>query len=114
LRSTGVTVGLTTYITSSKAKEIGIRKVLGSTVGQVLWLISSRFVKLVVIALIIATPVAWYVMNRWLENFAYKTEIPWWIFAVAGGITLGITLLTVTLQSLKSALANPTKSLRAE
>jgi len=106
--------GLTTYITQSKAKEIGIRKVLGSTVGQVLWLISSRFVKLVVIALMIATPVAWYVMNRWLENFAYKTEIPWWIFAVTGGITLSITLLTVTLQSLKSALANPTKSLGTE
>jgi putative ABC transport system permease protein len=106
--------GLTTYITQSNAKEIGIRKVLGSTVGQVLWLISSRFVKLVVIALIIATPVAWYVINRWLENFAYKTEIPWWIFAVTGGITLGITLVTVTLQSLKSALTNPTKSLRTE
>jgi putative ABC transport system permease protein len=106
--------GLTTYITLSKAKEIGIRKVLGSTVGQVLWLISSGFVKLVVIALIIATPVAWYVMNRWLENFAYKTEIPWWIFVVTGGITLGTTLLTVTLQSLKSALTNPTKSLRTE
>lgn len=106
--------GLTTYIIQSKAKEIGIRKVLGSTVGQVLWLISSRFIKLVVIALIIATPIAWYMVNRWLENFAYKTEVPWWIFAVTDGITLGITLLTVTLQSLKSALANPTKCLGTE
>lgn len=106
--------GLTTYIAESKTKEIGIRKVLGSTVGQILWLLSLRFVKLAIIALLIAMPVAWFLMHQWLQQFAYRTGMPWWIFAITGILLLTITFATVTLRSVKAAMTNPARSLRME
>lgn len=97
-----------------KVKEIGIRKVNGARVSEILRMLSSDFVRWVVIAFVIASPVAWYVMHRWLENFAYKTSLKWWIFAVAGLIALGIALLTVSWQSWRAATRNPVESLRYE
>ena len=77
-------------------------------------LLSKDFLKLVLVAIVIASPIAWYAMNAWLADFAYKIEISWWIFALAGGLTVGIALLTVSFQSVKAALMNPVKSLRSE
>ena len=97
-----------------KTKEIGIRKVNGANVSEILAMLNSDFVKWVVIAFVIATPVAYFAMNKWLENFAYKTELSWWIFALAGLLALGIALLTVSFQSWKAATKNPVESLRYE
>lgn len=98
----------------NKIKEIGIRKVNGAKVSEILALLNKDFVKWVVIAFIIATPVAWYAMNKWLESFAYKTNLSWWIFALAGLLALGIALLTVSWQSWRAATRNPVESLRYE
>jgi putative ABC transport system permease protein len=106
--------GLATYTAQVKTKEIGIRKVLGASVGGIVQLISKDFLKLVVIAIAIATPVAWWAMKKWLMSFAYQVHISWWIFALAGIIALLIALLTVSLQAIKAAIANPIKSLRTE
>jgi len=97
-----------------RVKEIGIRKVNGARIFEVLTMLNRDFVRWVGIAFIIATPVAWYAMNKWLENFAYKTELSWWIFALAGLIALGIALLTVSWQSWKAATRNPVEALRYE
>ncbi|MBC8155890.1 MAG: ABC transporter permease [Bacteroidetes bacterium] len=97
-----------------RTKEIGVRKVLGASVASIVALLSGDFLKLVGIAIIIATPLAWYAMNRWLQDFAYKIDIEWWVFAVAGLLAIGIALLTVSFQSVKAALMNPVKSLRSE
>ena len=106
--------GLATYTAQVKTKEIGIRKVLGASVGVIVKLISKDFLKLVIIAIIIATPVAWWAMNKWLEGFAYRVNISWRAFAMAGVLALLIALLTVSFQAIKAAMANPVKSLRSE
>ena len=106
--------GLATYTAETKVKEIGIRKVLGASVGQLVTLLSKDFLKLVLISFVIATPIAWYAMNGWLQDFAYRIDIGWWIFALAGVLALLIALITVSFQAIKAALANPVKSLRSE
>ena len=105
---------LALFISQQRTKEIGIRKVNGATVAEILGLLNQSFVKWVVFAFIIATPIAFYAMNRWLENFAYKTNMSWWIFALAGVLALGIALLTVTGHSWRAATRNPVESLRYE
>ncbi|PUZ25464.1 hypothetical protein DCC81_14345 [Chitinophaga parva] len=107
-------LGLTAYNIARRTKEIGIRKVLGASVSGIVSLLSKDMVKLVSIALLIATPLTWYVMSKWLQDFAYHINIQWWIFAGAGVLTMGIALLTVGWQSLKAALVNPVKALKAE
>ena len=102
------------YYIQQKVKEIGIRKVNGARVSEVMTLLNRDFVKWVAIAFVIATPIAWYAMSRWLENFAYKTTLSWWIFALAGFLALGIALLTVSWQSWKAATRNPVEALRYE
>ena len=106
--------GLAAFTAEQRTKEIGVRKVLGASVGSIVTLLSKDFLKLVLIAIVIASPIAWYVMNRWLQDFAYKIEIEWWVFALAGLLAVGIALLTVSFQSIKAALMNPVKSLRSE
>ncbi len=97
-----------------RTKEIGVRKVLGASVSNIVALLSKDFLKLVLVAIVIATPLAWYAMNQWLQDFAYKIDIEWWVFAVAGLLAIGIALITVSFQSVKAALMNPVKSLRSE
>jgi putative ABC transport system permease protein len=106
--------GLVTYAAEQRTKEIGIRKVLGARVTSIVGLLSKDFTMLVGIAALIAFPVAWWAMYKWLETFAYRTEISWWIFLVAGSVALAIALLTVSIQTVRAALANPIKSLRSE
>ncbi len=106
--------GLILFFVVQKTKEIGIRKVLGGSVNHLVGLVMQDFFKLIVIAGIIASPIAWYFMNRWLENFEYKTAINWWIFVLAIAIVMIITLLTISYQALKAAMTNPVKSLRTE
>ncbi len=106
--------GLVTYTAEQRTKEIGIRKVLGASVRQVTQMLSKEFVKLVLIASIIAFPVAWWAMHKWLQSFAYRINISWWIFLIAGFAALLIALLTVSFQAIKAAVANPVKSLRTE
>jgi putative ABC transport system permease protein len=106
--------GLATYTAEQRTKEIGVRKVLGASVASVVALLSKDFLKLILIALVLASPIAWWGMNQWLEEFAYKVTIDWWIFALAGLLAVGIALLTVSFQSIKAALMNPVKSLRSE
>ncbi|QJW91465.1 FtsX-like permease family protein [Spirosoma taeanense] len=106
--------GLATFMVQQRFKEIGVRKVLGASVGSIVALLSKDFLRLVVIAIVLASPIAWYVMNRWLQDFAYKIDLAWWMFALAGLLAIGIALLTVSFQSIKAALMNPVKSLRTE
>lgn len=106
--------GLATFIAEQRTKEIGIRKVLGCTVQGIIQLLSMDFVKLVSIAFVIAAPVAWWAMNKWLNDFAYRIHIQWWIFALAGLLALIIALTTVSSQAIRAALSNPVKSLRSE
>lgn len=107
-------LGLSAFMAEQRTKEIGVRKVLGASVSSILTLLSRDFLKLVLIAVLIASPLAWYVMQRWLENFAYHINIEWWVFILAGVIATGIALLTVSFQSMKAALMNPVQSLRSE
>ena len=106
--------GLATFTAEQRTKEIGVRKVLGASVTSIVALLSKDFLKLVLIAIVIASPIAWYAMNRWLQDFAYKITIEWWVFALAGLLAVGIALLTVSFQSIKASLMNPVKSLRSE
>jgi len=106
--------GLITYAAEQRTKEIGIRKVLGATIANVTALLSKDFIKLVFISIVIATPIAWFAMNKWLQSFAYRTNISWWVFVLAAAIALIIALITVSFQAIKAALANPVKSLRSE
>lgn len=106
--------GLAVYTTKQRVKEIGIRKILGASVSSILALVASDFLKLVLGAIVIASPAAWYVMHKWLQDFAYRIQIQWWLFAQAAFITLLIALITVGFQSARAALSNPVSSLRSE
>lgn len=106
--------GLVTLTSFQRTKEIGIRKVLGASVTGIVQLLSAEFVKLVLIALVIASPIAWWAMNKWLQDFAYRIQIEWWMFGLTGLAAVTIALVTVSFQAIKAALANPVKSLRSE
>jgi putative ABC transport system permease protein len=106
--------GLATFTTGQRTKEIGIRKVLGASVGSIILLLSRDFLRLVIVAFVLAVPLAWYAMDKWLQDFAYRIGIGWWVFALAGGLALLVALLTVSYQSVKAGLTNPVKSLRTE
>ena len=105
---------LSTYIVEQRTKEIGIRKILGAGVWQLVSMLSTSFVRLVIIAFLLGVPLIWYAMSRWLENFAYHIPIQWWVFALAGAFTLILALLTVGIQSTRAAISNPVESLRLE
>jgi putative ABC transport system permease protein len=106
--------GLVTYAAEQRTREIGIRKVLGASVSGILSMLSKDFLKLIIISMFIAFPVAWWAMHSWLQHFAYRISIGWWVFIIAGGMALLVALLTVCLQAIKAAIANPVKSLRTE
>jgi len=106
--------GLVTYAAEQRTKEIGIRKVLGASVGNIAGMISKDFLKLIVISWLIAFPVAWFAMNKWLQDFAYRISISWWVFAGAGIFALIIALLTISSKAIRAAVANPAKSLKSE
>lgn len=106
--------GLVLFILERRKKEISIRKIVGASARDILLLLNKNFLRLTLIAFVIATPIVWYAMNRWLEAFAYRIEVHWWIFALAGAVALGIALVTVSLQAIKVAIANPVESLRSE
>lgn len=107
-------LGLVIYTTTLRTKEIGVRKVLGASVAQIVSMISKDFMLLIVVAFIIAAPLAWIGMNKWLQNFAYRTEISWWIFLLGGAVMILIALGTLSYQTIKAAITNPVKSLRTE
>lgn len=106
--------GLVTYMAEQRTKEVGIRKVLGASVFSITTLLTKDFIKLVVLALVIASPIAYLLMNMWLSDFTYRIEIEWWVFVLAGFIAIAIAILTVSYQAIKSALMNPIKSLKSE
>jgi ABC-type antimicrobial peptide transport system permease subunit len=106
--------GLASYTTQRRSKEIGIRKILGATINNITSMISSDFLKLVGLSLIVAFPIAWLVMHNWLQSYEYRTPIYWWVFGGVGLLTLLCTILTVGFQTLKAALRNPTEVLRSE
>lgn len=106
--------GLVTFVAEQRIKEIGIRKVLGASVGSILQLLSKDFLKLIIISLALATPVAYYFMQKWLQDFEYRIDIEWWVFVATGFIAILIALLTVSYQAIKAAIANPVKSLKTE
>jgi putative ABC transport system permease protein len=107
-------IGLFTVTLAKRVKEIGVRKILGASVAGIVVLLSKDMVRLIGLAFLIATPTAYYFMNQWLQDFAYRIELQWWLFALAGVVAVGIALLTVSVQSVRAALANPVKSLRSE
>lgn len=107
-------LGLAIFSAEQRIKEIGIRKVNGAKISEVITMLNKDFVKWVIIAFVVATPIAYYAMNKWLESFAYKTNLSWWIFALAGLLALGIALLTVSWQSWRAATRNPVEALRYE
>jgi putative ABC transport system permease protein len=106
--------GLATLTVVKRVKEIGIRKVMGASVTNIVNLISKDFVVLVLIAALIACPVAWWAMNSWLRDFTYKVPINWWVFVLAGAAAMLIALVTVAYHAIKAALVNPVKSLKTE
>jgi putative ABC transport system permease protein len=106
--------GLSAFAITQRVKEIGVRKVLGANVSTIVALLSKDFLKLVIIAALLAFPVAWYAMHNWLQDFAYRINIQWWVFILAGVLAAFIALITVSFQAIKAALANPVKSLRTE
>lgn len=106
--------GLATFSAQARTKEIGIRKVLGASVNKIVMLLSKDFLLLVLISLLIATPLAWYGMDQWLQNYAFRTEITWWIFAFSGLVAITIAVVTVSFQAIKAAISNPVESLRSE
>nr|NIR52400.1 FtsX-like permease family protein [candidate division KSB1 bacterium]NIR70590.1 FtsX-like permease family protein [candidate division KSB1 bacterium]NIS27726.1 FtsX-like permease family protein [candidate division KSB1 bacterium]NIT74554.1 FtsX-like permease family protein [candidate division KSB1 bacterium]NIU28379.1 FtsX-like permease family protein [candidate division KSB1 bacterium] len=107
-------LGLASFTAERRTKEIGVRKVLGARVLDIVTMLSTEFAWLVLLANLIAWPLAWIAMNQWLQNFAYRVDMSWWVFALAGGLALGIALLTVSSQAIRAALANPVDSLRYE
>jgi putative ABC transport system permease protein len=106
--------GLAAYSTARRAKEIGIRKVLGASISSVMGLLSGEFLRPVLIAIAVASPMAWYLMEQWLKKFTYRIQIEWWIFAAAGASVIVLALLTVSIQSLRAALANPASAIKSE
>nr|HQU59486.1 FtsX-like permease family protein [Saprospiraceae bacterium] len=106
--------GLSAFTAEQRTREIGIRKVLGASVENLAGMLAKDFLQLTILAVVVALPLAWYAMNKWLTDFAYHTSIEWWMFALAGAIALAVAFLTVSFQSLKAALANPMESLRSE
>jgi len=106
--------GLASFMAVQRIKEVGIRKVLGATSANIVYLFSKEFIILIAIAFAIATPLAWYYMHRWLQGYAYRINISWWLFAAGGLIAIIIALATISLQAIKAAFANPVKSLRME
>ena len=106
--------GLATFTADQRIKEIGVRKVLGASVANIVGLLSRDFVTLVAIAILISVPVAWWGTSRWLQNFAYRIDPEWWMFIVSGLVALGIALFTVSFQSVRAGLMNPAKTLRTE
>ncbi|WP_347924180.1 ABC transporter permease [Pontimicrobium sp. SW4] len=106
--------GLATYIAEQRTKEIGVRKVLGASVSNIVRMLSIDFIKLVLIAFLIAAPIAWWFMNKWLQDFAYRIDLNWWIFAITGFVALLIALITLSFQAIRAAIANPVKSLKTE
>jgi putative ABC transport system permease protein len=107
-------LGLAMFTAEQRTREIGIRKVLGASVGGILGLMTRDFLKLVVLSILVASPLAWWMMNKWLQDFAYRTSISWTVFAMATGAALVTAVATISVQALKSAMANPVKSLRTE
>ena len=107
-------VGLLSFMVEQKTKEIGVRKVIGASIVNISYLLSRDFLRLIVIAFLIAAPVAWYIMNQWLKGFAYQTAISWWVFAATVGGAIFITGVAVGYQTIRAALANPVRSLRSE
>jgi putative ABC transport system permease protein len=107
-------LGLTAYATQQRIREISIRKVLGATGGNIVTMLSRDFLRLVMIAALLAFPVAWWMMHRWLQDFAYRVQISWWVFGISAGSALLVALLTVSFQAVKAAMANPVKTLRSE
>ena len=107
-------IGLLSFMIEQKTKEIGIRKVLGASIKDISLILSKDFLRLIVIAFLIAAPIAWLLMNKWLQDFAYRTQISWWVFAVAVLAALVVTCAAVGFQTIKAAVANPVKSLRTE
>jgi len=107
-------LGLAMYTSQVRTREIGVRKVLGASISGIVRMLAGDFVKLVIIAIVIAIPVSWYMMKLWLQDFVYRIDINWWIFPIAGLIALIIALLTVSFQAIKAALTNPVTSLRSE
>jgi ABC-type antimicrobial peptide transport system permease subunit len=107
-------LGLVMFVTTQRTKEIGVRKVLGASVSQLVTLLSKDFITLVVIAFVIAAPLAWLGMNQWLQSFAYRTSVSWWIFGAAGLLMIIVAFITLSFQTIKAAIANPVKSLRTE
>jgi putative ABC transport system permease protein len=105
---------LSAFMAEQRTKEIGIRKVLGASVSSITTLLSTDFVKLIIVAIVIASPIAWWTMNKWLQDFAYRIDISWWFFAVAGLFAVAIALFTISFQTVRAALANPVKNLRTE
>jgi ABC-type antimicrobial peptide transport system permease subunit len=120
--STGLTIfisclgllGLVIYITNQRTKEIGIRKVIGATVTQLIFLLSRDFLKLIGLAILIALPISWWGSRKWLENFAYKTTLSWWVFAAGGGVLLLIALVILCVRTMRAAMTNPVSALRSE
>jgi putative ABC transport system permease protein len=106
--------GLAAYMAESRIKEIGVRRVLGASVADIATLLSKDFIQLVIVAILIASPVAWFVMHKWLKGYDYRINISAWIFIAAGSMTICIAILTVSFQAIKAAIANPVKSLRTE
>jgi len=106
--------GLAALTAEQRTREIGIRKVLGAGIGDITRMLSKDFVLLVLVALVISSPIAYYFLHRWLQDYSYKTSVSWWIFALAGSSAVVIALLTVSFHAVRAALANPVKSLRSE
>ena len=106
--------GLSAYMVRQRSKEISIRKILGASLINIVSLLSGNFVRLIIMAIALALPIAYFFADNWLQDFAYRIEIGWWVFVVAGASAIGIALLTVSLQSIKAAGMNPVKNLRSE
>jgi putative ABC transport system permease protein len=106
--------GLVSYMAEQRTKEIGVRKVLGATVNNIVGLMSRDFLKLVLISALIAFPASWLMMDRWLQDYAYRINIGWWVFVMAGAATLLIAFITVSMQAIRAAIQNPVKSLKTE